>query len=336
MQINIPLILSLLSVSQLALGDKAPKIKKNPKNVVAIADFPFGFDNNVQGNIVFTAKRGKSVNVHVDVTGLPKEGGPFQYHIHENLVPSDGNCDLVGLHFNPYDAPPDCEDQKDDSYCQVGDLSGKHGWIDTTCFETKYNDPYLSLNKKSNSYIVGKSITFHYANLTKFACADIELASNIRLQSLQDEYNSNSNYDLQELQKDLATGLEFNQDYKEYSYDSDEVDKYEVFDEDPDVDEDADVEYSNPNSDNTDNNDYLDDDNTEDTTSKTKLINDLKSRNGSHNATHSHNGTDLNHHGNNSNATLNEYYSETESGSSTFGLSISLMIALGAVTGLLI
>jgi Cu-Zn family superoxide dismutase len=332
MQINIPLILSLLSVSQLALGDKAPKIKKNPKNVVAIADFPFGFDNNVQGNIVFTAKRGKAVNVHVDVTGLPKEGGPFQYHIHENLVPSDGNCDLVGLHFNPYDAPPDCEDQKDDSYCQVGDLSGKHGWIDTTCFETKYNDPYLSLNKKSNSYIVGRSVTFHFANLTKFACADIELASNIRLQSLQDEYNSNSNYDLQELQKDLASGLEFNQDYKEYSYDEDEVDKYEVFDEGPDADDEPEVEDSKPE------NDYADDDedNTEDTKSKTKLINDVKSRNTTHNATHPHNGTDLIHNGNHSNVSLNEYNSETESGSSTFGLSISLMIGLGVVTGLLI
>lgn len=168
--------------------------------------------------------------------------------------------------------------------------------------------------------------------MTKFACADIELASNIRLQSLQDEYNSNSNYDLQELQKDLASGLEFNQDYKEYSYDEDEVDKYEVFDEGPDADDEPEVEDSKPE------NDYADDDedNTEDTKSKTKLINDVKSRNTTHNATHPHNGTDLIHNGNHSNVSLNEYNSETESGSSTFGLSISLMIGLGVVTGLLI
>ena len=56
---------------------------------------------------------------------------------------------------------------KNDAYCQVGDLLGKHGCINTTCFELKYNDPYLSLNRKSKSYIIGKSVVFHYPNLTK-------------------------------------------------------------------------------------------------------------------------------------------------------------------------
>lgn len=198
MQLNAKLI-ALLPLMGYALADKAPKIKRNPKHVVAIADLPFGGDKKIMGNVVFTAKKGKVVNVHVDVTGLPKEGGPFQYHIHEDSVPEDGDCEKVGDHFNPYDAPEECDEQKDDSYCEVGDLSGKHGWINATCFETKYNDPYLSLNKKSKSYIVGKSIVFHYANLTKFACADIELASHLRLQSLQEEYNSNENTDLSEL-----------------------------------------------------------------------------------------------------------------------------------------
>lgn len=191
MQLNLPLILSLLSVAPFVAGKKAPKIKKNPSNVVAIADFPSGFKEHVMGNVIFSASDGGIVNVHVDMTGLPREGGPFTYHIHENPVPADGNCDLIGDHLNPYLAPLDCDSQKDDSYCQVGDLSGKHGWIDTTCFETKYDDPYLSLNKNSKAYVVGRSVAFHLDDGTIFACADIQRASSLRLENLKQEYAFN-------------------------------------------------------------------------------------------------------------------------------------------------
>ncbi|CUM65592.1 uncharacterized protein PRCAT00003240001 [Priceomyces carsonii] len=206
------IVTAMMASSALVAAGKAPKIKKNPKDVVAIADFPFGFDLKVKGNIVFTAKKGKAVKVHVDMTGLPKSGGPFVYHIHEYLVPEDGDCDAVGDHFNPYNAPPDCDNQKKDAYCQVGDLSGKHGWIDTSCFETKYVDPYLSLNKKSKSYIVGRSIVFHFANLTKFACADIQLASDLRVASLLEEYEESHNEDLKELSEVTAEGYVFDEE----------------------------------------------------------------------------------------------------------------------------
>ncbi|KAK6462641.1 superoxide dismutase [Scheffersomyces coipomensis] len=199
-------------------ASKAPKVKKNPKNIVAIADFPFGGDKFVKGNIVFSAKDGKTVQVHVDMTGLPAEGGPFFYHIHENSIPGNGNCEAAGLHFNPYDASPDCGSQKDDSRCQVGDLSGKHGWINTTCFEDKYEDPFLSLNKKSKSFIIGKSIVFHFANLTKYACSDIEPASNLRIAGLIEEYKSNN---------DLVDVQEF-EDYEEQDYDFDEEEGLEA------------------------------------------------------------------------------------------------------------
>lgn len=188
MQLKHSLMMSMAAT--LVAADQAPKVKLNPKNVVAIADFPLGFSRTVLGNVIFTAKQGKQVQVHVDMTGLPREGGPFQYHIHERAVPSNGDCDAVGYHFNPYNAPPECDLQKDDSFCQVGDLSGKHGWIDTTCFETKYDDPFLSLNQRLTSYIIGKSVTFHFANLTKFACANIEIASKEKLQALYSEFTS--------------------------------------------------------------------------------------------------------------------------------------------------
>ncbi|KAL6452627.1 SOD6 Cell surface superoxide dismutase [Cu-Zn] 6 [Candida maltosa Xu316] len=222
--IIIPLVF-VLSLFTLAISDKAPKIKKNPKDVVAIADFPFGGDKNVKGNVVFTAKQGKHVNVHIDMTGFPKNEGPFLYHIHDRSVPGDGNCEAVGLHFNPYNASPNCNEQKHDGYCQVGDLSGKHGLINTTCFELKYTDPYLSLNKKSKSYIIGKSIVFHFSNMTKIACADIEEANDLRLQSLIDEYTQSD--DSIQL-KELKTPIE-----KDYKFDELEALSAEVYESDP-------------------------------------------------------------------------------------------------------
>ncbi|EGW33573.1 uncharacterized protein SPAPADRAFT_151895 [Spathaspora passalidarum NRRL Y-27907] len=205
-------LIYITSFLALSLANKAPKIKKNPKNIVAIADFPFGGNTNVRGNVVFTAKQGSFVNVHVDMTGLPADGGPFYYHIHEISVPGDGNCEAVGLHFNPYKASPKCSEQKHDGYCQVGDLSGKHGVINATCFEISYEEPYLSLNKKSKSYIIGKSLVFHYANMTKIACADIALADDIRLQSLIEEYTQSSDYQpLQELKEPVEDGYKFDE-----------------------------------------------------------------------------------------------------------------------------
>lgn len=200
MKFSSPVLLSILA---LAVADQAPQNTDNTPGTIAVADFP-------KGTVVFYVKRGNKVKVHVDITGLPESGGPFQYHIHDLPVPASGDCNDVGQHFNPFSAPPTCEDQRDDSYCQVGDLSGKHGWIDTTCFETKYYDPYLSLNPASPSYIVGKSVVFHFANLTKFACANIELASSSRTASLLESYKEkgdlevfgleNDEYDLNEVE----------------------------------------------------------------------------------------------------------------------------------------
>lgn len=187
MKFTTPVIFAAIIARTMAA--QAPKVSNNPVKAIAIADFPQGGTNKkTLGNIIFYTKRNNEVKVHVDMTGLPPADGPFHYHIHEHPVGANGDCEATGLHFNPYAAPAECDSQKDDSYCQVGDLSGKHGWINTTCFETKYYDPYLSLNPSSPSYLVGRSVVFHYANLTKFACADIVPLSKTKLAAL-DEIN---------------------------------------------------------------------------------------------------------------------------------------------------
>ncbi len=161
----LPLLTTVVSAG------KAPTVTDSPKNVLARAHLDKGL---TKGVIEFSAKNG-TVKVHIDTTGLPEEGGPFYYHIHKSPVPANGNCEATGTHLNPYNAPyEDCDEFQDDSYCQVGDLSGKHGYINTTCFETTYYDPFLSLNPKNKAYIVGLAVNLHFANMTKISCGTIE------------------------------------------------------------------------------------------------------------------------------------------------------------------
>lgn len=170
------LLLSLTTFTSLVFSEKAAEvISNNPTDVVLRADFPSAFSQNVVGIIQFYSLNG-TTKVHVDITGLPKNAGVFQYHIHENPVGEDGDCEATGKHFNPFGASPECESQKDDSLCQVGDLSGKHGLINTTCFETYFYDPYLSLDPSSTQYIGNKAINIHLENLDKLACANIKIS----------------------------------------------------------------------------------------------------------------------------------------------------------------
>lgn len=180
-------LLSDLSASPVILKRKsdshqAPVITTNPTDVVYRADFPSFNSPNVVGIVQFYSLNG-TTKVHLDLTGLPKNAGVFSYHIHESGIPtSDGMdmsnaCESAGLHFNPFDAPLSIESAcklfSNDARCQVGDLSGKHGLINTTCFETYYYDPYISLDPQNPAYIGGKSLVVHFENNTKLACANV-------------------------------------------------------------------------------------------------------------------------------------------------------------------
>ncbi|CCH45577.1 Superoxide dismutase [Cu-Zn] 2 [Wickerhamomyces ciferrii] len=169
------LLFTLATSLALVFGQKAKVVDDNPSDVVLRADFPSFYSQNVVGIIQFYSLNG-TTKVHVDITGLPKNAGVFSYHIHEFPVGEDGECENSGKHFNPYGASPDCEAQKDDSLCQVGDLSGKHGLINTTCFETYFYDPYISLDPGHPQYIGNKAINIHLENLDKLACGNIRVA----------------------------------------------------------------------------------------------------------------------------------------------------------------
>lgn len=179
-------ILTTLAIACFASADIAPKSPKNPKKVIAVADFPqYGTSKLIKGYVFFTSATGNEVKVHIDFTGLPKVGGPFHYHIHENTVSSD-TCEDAGVIFDPYHGLHECPLIGDDATCKVGDLSGKHGWINTTCFQTEYIDPFVSLDPKNPAYLIGKSIVIHHADGTRFACANINVATKEQYKQLFD------------------------------------------------------------------------------------------------------------------------------------------------------
>ena len=170
-------IVSCLVVLATARANIAPKATNNPKNVIAVADFPeLGPNEFTKGYVFFTSPGGNEVKVHIDFTGLPKVGGPFFYHIHKNPV-NTNTCEHAGSEFDPYDGMKECPLVGDNATCMVGDLSGKHGWINTTCYQHEYTDQFISLNSKDASYIVGRSLVLHTVDQERFACANINIAT---------------------------------------------------------------------------------------------------------------------------------------------------------------
>lgn len=196
--ISVFTVAGLLLLPSMVSAGGAPKISSNPTDIAAIADFPEAGCHDIKGHVLFESPQGGKVDIHVDVTKLPTDGGPFVYHIHENPVPENGDCEGVGKHFNPYHASPDCSAQDTHDYCQIGDLSGKYGCIDTNCFQSDYCDPYISLNHSSKASIIGRSVVFHYADLTKFACATIRYATEDQLKAIEEEKQQDKQQDNQE------------------------------------------------------------------------------------------------------------------------------------------
>lgn len=132
------------------------------------------------------------------------------YHIHDQPVPSDGNCTGTKAHQDPYirgEKPP-CY-PVDPASCQVGDLAGKHGNITGSSFSTAYVpsppfflpsylpfprppqnhkpnsnippssflDLYLSTVQGPASFFGNRSIVIHTSNTTRLTCANFTLVA---------------------------------------------------------------------------------------------------------------------------------------------------------------
>ncbi|KAI0206289.1 superoxide dismutase [Astrocystis sublimbata] len=162
------------------LGD-AVAVTNNPVGKRAIAvlpEDPFftagSLDGNVKGDVkAATGANGLGVDFEVTFSNLPKEGGPFIYHLHVDPVDAEGNCTNTLAHLDPFirgeDVP--CDSSRPAS-CQVGDLSGKHGKITSDPFTAKFHDDFPAMSEGPGSYFLNRSLVVHFANKTRITCAN--------------------------------------------------------------------------------------------------------------------------------------------------------------------
>lgn len=163
-------VINTLSIACLTVAD-APVKENSPMDAHYIARF----DDKIQGFIDFSTTSERTVKVHVNISGLPAEGGPFPYHVHVLPVPSNGDCYGTLGHLNPYNGSEAAEWP---AAKEVGDLSGKHGPITDQSFQASYIEQYLSLNKDDLAYVGNRSVVIHFANDTRLVCANITSISN--------------------------------------------------------------------------------------------------------------------------------------------------------------
>ncbi|KAK3383767.1 superoxide dismutase [Lasiosphaeria ovina] len=177
---------AVAAATTLPTGTDAAVVTNNPPGLAFKASLPdeaffkpaFPSGGNVKGDIIaLAAPDGSGVLFQVKFSNLPKEGGPFIYHLHVDPVPSNGNCTATLGHLDPFarGETPAC-DETNPASCQVGDLSGKHGSIPAGCdtWTGLYIDPYVTTLEGLGSYFGNRSFVFHYANKTRITCASFE------------------------------------------------------------------------------------------------------------------------------------------------------------------
>ncbi|KAF2866800.1 superoxide dismutase [Massariosphaeria phaeospora] len=157
----------------------APAVTDSPVGASYEVTLPNKGNWKVDGNIkAVSAPDGKGVKFEVSISGLPAEGGPFMYHIHEKPVPADGNCTGTGAHLDPYKRGevPICDATKKES-CQTGDLSGKYGNATESSYSNSYLDLFSSTNPGNPAYFGNLSVVVHLSNKTRISCGNFKMVS---------------------------------------------------------------------------------------------------------------------------------------------------------------
>ncbi|KAI1276130.1 superoxide dismutase [Xylaria sp. FL0933] len=162
------------------LGD-AIVVTDNPIGKEAIAVLPkepFFTAGSLQGNVkgavkATTGHKGVGVDFEVTFSNLPKEGGPFTYHLHVNPLDASENCTNTLAHLDPFirGEDPACNSTSP-ATCQIGDLSGKYGKITSDPYKAKFHDDFTAMSEGPGSYFLNRSIVVHFANKTRITCAN--------------------------------------------------------------------------------------------------------------------------------------------------------------------
>jgi hypothetical protein len=112
LSVSLAALLSSVSAQNITTGalGNASVVENNPPGVMYVATLPTTeFNNpsdprgNVKGSVVAVANpNGIGVSFSVSFSNLPTGGGPFVYHLHDQPVPADGNCNSTLAHLDPY------------------------------------------------------------------------------------------------------------------------------------------------------------------------------------------------------------------------------------------
>lgn len=104
-------------------------------------------------------------------------------------MPSDGNCTGTGGHFDPYHAGATSSspstykcDPTQSTLCELGDLSGKHGNINSTSitsgstYSAEYLDTFLSIMPGDTAFFGNLSIVVHrQADNARLKCGNFTM-----------------------------------------------------------------------------------------------------------------------------------------------------------------
>ncbi|KAA1074268.1 hypothetical protein PGT21_003787 [Puccinia graminis f. sp. tritici] len=157
-----------------ALSDPTGAVSSStdiPSETMAMASFT---GSGITAHFQFSYNPTSSTSrVNVVVTGL-KDGFNNPYHIHTYSSAKYGSCTSTGPHFNPTNATAEHCDPANPTLCEVGDLSGKHGNLESRGneFRTTYEDSSLRLSQTMDG-ILYRSIVIHGPNKTRLACGTI-------------------------------------------------------------------------------------------------------------------------------------------------------------------
>ncbi|KAG9039782.1 hypothetical protein FRB95_007209 [Tulasnella sp. JGI-2019a] len=136
--------------------------------------------NGIEARMTFTGHLdGRLSAVSFEgIEGLfDNENSPYLYHFHTNPISADGNCASALGHLDPMNVTESLTcDPAFPLYCQMGDISGKHGPLQGT---TSGMVPRFAFSSNLVRFfpedfsILGRSIVIHSANKTRLACGNI-------------------------------------------------------------------------------------------------------------------------------------------------------------------
>jgi len=122
-------------------------------------------------------KSSTTVSVQLGLSNSSKISTGHKYHVHLNAVENENSCDGIEGHYDPFEVKGDdyetkCS-QNSTQFCEVGDLSKKHGLVTINDeFDWQfYNDKNLPLSGPNT--IIGRSIRIHAKGEVTDHCATI-------------------------------------------------------------------------------------------------------------------------------------------------------------------